>query len=340
MAADSESRPISTSARGGVLVAGACGFVGANLCRYFAERGVEVWAVDGPSGKDWRLQQVEGIHRVKIDLSSRDEVHAFIEREAPSVVINCAAYGAYASQSDPDRIYQVNFHAVQYMLEAVRKLPHFTAFIQAGSSSEYGLNCSAPTERSPTLPDSDYAVSKVAATSLCQLYGLKHKVPAWSLRFYSVYGPYEDFSRLIPQLLLHARKGAFPKLVDPTISRDFIYVNDVCQAVERLLERASHLRRGEIFNIGTGSKTTLGELVSLVKSTFDVPSEPVWGSMANRHWDHPDWYSDASKAKQDLAWSATTSLRDGLRATMRWIDANPDAVLEGQKSSVLTSSRA
>lgn len=320
---------------GKILVAGACGFIGANLCRYFAARGASIVAVDGPSGSDWRLRDVPGIARVKADLASSSDVRALMAREQPSVVINCAAYGAYSSQNDAERIYRVNFDAVRFLLDSAREVPRFRAFVQAGSSSEYGLNCAAPPEDAATLPDSDYAVSKIAATAATQFYASTHGVPAWVLRFYSVYGPYEDFSRLVPRLLLCAGKKAFPKLVDPTISRDFVFIDDVCRAVESVVEKAASLRPGEIYNIGTGVRSSLGELVALVRATFDVPAEPVWGTMPNRSWDHADWYSDPRKAKRDLHWAAATPLREGLLATMQWLDANPALVAEGQMSSIV-----
>jgi dolichol-phosphate mannosyltransferase len=325
---------------GSVVVAGACGFIGANVCRRFAARGHTVCAVDGPSGADWRIRDVPGIKRVKIDLCSRTRVHEFIAEEQPLVVINCAAYGAYSIQKDPDRIYDVNFNAVRYMLEAVQKVPRFVAFIQAGSSSEYGINCAGPSEHESTVPDSDYAVSKVAASALVKFYGVKHGVPAWVLRLYSVYGPYEDFSRLVPQLLLRAKEKRFPSLVNPRISRDFVFVDDVGCAIDDLIERAATLARGEVYNIGTGVRTTLADLVALVQNEFRVPIDPVWGSMPDRQWDHPDWFSNPKKAKVDLSWIATTSLRDGLATTMRWIDDNPTAVTEGQRTSVVASTKS
>jgi len=331
----SSTSPAADSPGGTILVAGACGFIGAYLCRYFASRGASVLAVDGPSGIDWRIRDVAGVRRVKLDLTSWPDVKAVLAREQPSVVINCAAYGAYSSQTDAERIYRVNLHAVRHLLEASRELPRLRAFIQAGSSSEYGLNCTAPSEDGPTLPDSDYAVSKIAATAATQFYALKHGVPAWSFRLYSVYGPFEDFSRLMPKLLLEARQQKFPPLVNPSISRDFVYVDDVCRAVETLVERAPSLRPGEVYNIGTGVRTTLGDLVSLVRSTFEIDMEPEWGTMRNRAWDHPDWYADPRKAQRDFGWSASVSLRDGLVATMRWLDANPALIAEGQRSAVL-----
>lgn len=320
---------------GTVFVAGACGFVGSQICRYFAARGATVVAVDGPSGNDWRVRDVEGLRRLKLDLTSSADVRAVLEREQPSVIVNCAAYGAYSSQTDTRRIYEVNFHAVRHLLEAARTIPNMRAFVQAGSSSEYGLNCTAPPEDAPTLADSDYSVSKIAATSAVQMYAAKYNLPTWSFRLYSVYGPTEDFSRLIPRLLLHAREKALPDLVNPRISRDFVYVDDVCRALELLIEKAPGLRRGGIYNIGTGVRSTLSDVVSTLRDTFDIEAEPEWGSMPERAWDHADWYADPSKAERDFGWKSSTSLRDGLKATMRWLERNPDLIEEGRRSSVL-----
>jgi dTDP-4-dehydrorhamnose reductase len=81
-----------------------------------------------------------------VDLRSRPAVHELIPQVGPSVVINCAAYGGYPCQQEPDRIYDVNFNSVRYLLEAVRTLPRFVAFIQA-------------------------FVSKVAATAVTKFFG-------------------------------------------------------------------------------------------------------------------------------------------------------------------------
>src|SRR5215471_18245250 len=105
----STSHPAAAMPFGKMLIVGACGFIGANLCRYFAARGAPILAVDGPSGSDWRLRDLPGVTRVKLDLCSRADLHAFMAREQPSIVINCAAYGGYATQDDAERIYRVNF---------------------------------------------------------------------------------------------------------------------------------------------------------------------------------------------------------------------------------------
>jgi nucleoside-diphosphate-sugar epimerase len=318
-----------------MLVTGASGFVGANLVAALAARGARVIGVESPSGIDWRTRDMRGVEGVRVDLTHEADVRALVRETQPLTILNCAAYGAYSVQSDTRRIYDVNLHGVRHMLEAVRDVPGFRAFVQAGSSSEYGFNCSAPPEDALTSPDSDYAVSKIGATSLARLYARKHGVPAFVLRLYSIFGPYEDFSRLIPAMLWQARAKKLPALVSPAISRDFIYVDDAVRAFEAVVEHAPRLAPGTIYNVGTGVPTTLGELTSTVRELFSVAEEPQWQTMPERSWDHSGWYADPRRAAAELGWRATTSLRDGLLATMRWIDAHPALVAEGRAKTVV-----
>jgi len=322
-----------------VVVTGCSGFVGANLVAGVSARGGRVIGVESPSGIDWRTRSLPGVEFVRLDLCREAEVRAFVRDVQPLAVYNCAAYGAYSVQADAQRIYDVNLLAVRHLLEAVRGIPGFRAFVQAGSSSEYGFNCAAPSEAAAVEPDSDYAVSKVAATALVGMYAHKYAVPGFVLRLYSLYGPYEDFSRLVPNLLSAAREGRFPPLVNPNISRDFVYVADAVQAFEAILNRAPELRPGEVFNVGTGVRTTLADLAMLVRELFQVQAEPQWGTMPERSWDHPAWYANPEKAAADLGWRAVTPLRDGLTATARWLEQNPALVAEGRQKTVLELKR-
>lgn len=321
------------------IITGCSGFVGANLAADLLAQGARVVGIEGPSGIDWRTRSLPGLEVVTLDLCREDDVLTVIRDLQPAAIFNCAAYGAYSVQNEPRRIYDVNLLAVRHLLEAARQVKNFRAFVQAGSSSEYGFNCTAPREDAATLPDSDYAVSKIAAGALIRLYAQKHGVPGWVLRLYSLYGPYEDFSRLIPNLLLHAREGRLPPLVNPQISRDFVFVKDATRAFQAIVDRADTLRPGEIFNIGTGTRTTLADLTALIRDLFNLAVEPQWGTMPDRSWDHAAWYANPDKARTDLGWTASTSLRNGLAATIRWIDQNPALVAEGRQTTVVTIRR-
>jgi len=336
---DTPSDPAASAPAGPVVVTGCSGFIGANLAAGLRARGARVVGVESPSGIDWRTRSLPGLEVVRLDLTREADVRAFVRDLRPTAIFNCAAYGAYSVQTDARRIYDVNLLGVRHLLDAARELPGLRAFVQAGSSSEYGFNCTAPAEDAPTWPDSDYAVSKVAATNLVRFYARKHGVPAFVLRLYSVYGPYEDMSRLVPVLLLAARERRLPPLASPDISRDFVYVGDVARAFDTIVARAPQLERGGVFNIGTGVRTTLVDLTALARDMFDISALPVWQSMPDRRWDHAAWYADARKADTVLGWRATTSLREGLAATMRWLDDNPAVVDEARRLTVTAVAR-
>lgn len=328
---------MQASDAGPIMVTGADGFIGANLVRHHAARGARVVAVSHAATSMWRLQGLPGnVEHAVLDVCSSREVNDLLEAVRPAVILHCAAFGAYPNQTDAELIYRVNFAGLRHMLDAARRLPQLRAFVQFGTSSEYGINCSAPAEDAPTAPDSDYAVSKVAATALVGFYALKHGLPAWILRLYSVYGPYEDPSRLVPRLLAEARQGRLPPLVNPCISRDYVYAGDVCSACDALVERAdtSALTPGEVFNIGSGRKTTLENIVAIVSERFALSAPPRWGSMPDRRWDHADWYANPAKALAVLGWRATTTLADGLVLTSEWMDRHQPLLELAERQSV------
>ncbi len=143
-----------------------------------------------------------------------------------------------------------------------------------------------------------------------------------TLRLYSIYGPYEEPSRLVPTLVMAAREGKLPPLVRPTISRDFVYVDD---AVEAFVQAASRPGQepGVVYNVGSGVRTTLADLVAVARRVFELRVEPAWGSMDDRHWDTDVWVSDPTLIRQALGWEARVGLEAGLRATAAFLSETP-----------------
>jgi nucleoside-diphosphate-sugar epimerase len=186
------------------------------------------------------------------------------------------------------------------------------AFIHAGSSSEYGLNCAAPTEDAPLQPNSHYAVTKAAAAQMIKFYGTIKEMPVLNLRYYSIYGPFEEPDRLIPQLIDKGMKGTYPPLVQPDISRDFVYIDDTIYATLLSANSDFQKTRGKSINIASGAKTTIREIANTIKNVFNLSNEPEWGDFPNRKWDLKDWYGNAALAKELLGWQNETSLKDGL----------------------------
>lgn len=304
------------------LVTGACGFVGANLVRHLAAAGHELIAVVRPGSDLWRLTDLGDEVAVRAtDLRDPDAVHRSVLETRPDVVFHLAAHGAYSWQRDFDAMLAVNVRATEALLTGAREVG--ARLVYAGSSSEYGRKDHAPSETEPVEPNSFYAITKVAATHLCRLAAATHGQHALTLRFYSIYGLWEEPGRLMPTLVERALAGHLPPLVDPHVARDFVWVKDACDAF--MAAASADLKDpGAVLNVASGTQTTLRSLVELARATFAVEEEPAWGAMAPRIWDTDVWVGQPEAAAALLGWRATTPLHRGLRLLAEWLQANPD----------------
>lgn len=307
--------------QGPVLVLGASGFVGANLFRALLDLRDDV---HGTASRlpAWRLNGLPSDRVHTVDLLVDSNLDALLEAVKPRTVFNCVAYGAYSFETNSALIYQTNFMLATRLLDRLSKRS-IACYVHAGTSSEYGDNASGPDELAPTFPNSPYAVSKAAAANLIHYFGQHRRVPCVNLRLYSVYGPLEDSSRLIPTVVRAGLDGHYPAFVRPDISRDFVYVDDVNAA---FVSAALQLREedyGASFNIGTGQRTTIGDIAALARELFSIPDAPLF-EMAPRDWDVVNWYAKVDRARDRLGWRPQVGLRDGVRRMAEWYRALPD----------------
>jgi dolichol-phosphate mannosyltransferase len=189
--------------------------------------------------------------------------------------------------------------------------------VNTGSSSEYGYKDHAPDEAEAVEPNSEYAVTKASATMYCRWLARSADMAVTTLRLYSVYGAWEDPGRLIPTLIRKGLQGELPPLVDPDIARDYVSVEDACDAYVAAASRTAG-ERGAIYNVGTGVQTRIAEVVRIAKSVMGISAEPEWGSMANRKWDTSTWVSDPSRFAREVGWRASDSFERGFRRTVDW----------------------
>ena len=303
--------------QGPIVIFGAGGFIGANLFRQIAHYRQDVFAVTSKPFIPWRLDDCDHKKILHCNITKKSDIEQLFEEHQFKTIFTLAAYGAYSKQDDVDLIHETNYIGLLNLLELSSKFS-IKAFIHAGSSSEYGLNCAAPNEDAPLQPNSHYAVTKAAAAQMIKFYGTIKEMPVLNLRYYSIYGPFEEPDRLIPQLIDKGMKGTYPPLVQPDISRDFVYIDDTVYAT-LLSANSDFLKtRGKSINIASGAKTTIREIANTIKNVFHLSNEPEWGDFPNRKWDLKDWYGNAALANQLLGWQNETSLKDGLSATYLW----------------------
>lgn len=314
------------SRRERVFITGASGFIGANIARYLAERGVAVHAlirksssISGDLSKLWRLKGIKrNITFHSLNLNDK-KLKALLRKIKPHYIFHLAAYGAYSWQTSLDRMIKTNIGGTLNLLEATLNLD-YKCLINTGTSSEYGFKKEPMREDMALEPASYYALTKASATFLSSLFAKKYDKPIITFRLFSVYGPYEDKKRLIPTAFKAAISKKPLHLTDGKVMRDFIYIQDVIDAFEAAVSFKN--LKGEIFNIGTGQQHSNEEVGAAIAKISETGLEFNSGRYKKRAWDSNYWVADISKAKKNLRWAPKYDLSQGLKETYFWFCKN------------------
>ena len=305
-----------------ILITGSTGFIGSNLVRQLIKKYDDIHIIISNDSNLWRINDIIGkvnIHYV--DLVEKSAVVKAVEKIKPQTIFHLAAYGAYPFQNNVEKIKSVILDGTINLIEACLK-NKFKIFINTGSNSEYGFKNSPMKESDILCPNSHYAVMKAATTNYCQFIAASQKLPIVTVRPFHIYGPYEEPSRLIPKLVTKLLDNELPKLVSPNIARDMLYIDD---AIDLFCSIASiKVNNGEIFNMGSGSQSTIRMIVDNTIGLIGASIIPKWNSMKPRIWDQYTWVSDMTKVKRILGWQPRYTLSEGLFRTIKWYIDNPE----------------
>lgn len=304
-----------------VLVTGAGGFVGSNLVRALVARGDGVHACVRPGSKNWRLQEIEKelvIHEV--DATRAEDIERAVAESKPEIVFHLAHYGANSGQDDSLLIRRTIIDGTASLYESCLRYGSVRVIVHAGTSSEYGKKDVPMNEEMRIEPNTEYAVAKAWATLYGQYMAKVKGLPVITLRLFSVYGPYDVGSRLIPAVILNAIGARNDlKLSNPKTSRDFIYVDNVVQA---LLQVAAHGVYGEIFNIGSGAQASIEDVVAEISKITDTSINMSSRSVVDKAFDNAFVCADTRRATDVLKWKPTLDFHQGLIKTIAWMRNN------------------
>jgi UDP-glucose 4-epimerase len=301
------------------IVTGGSGFIGSNLVDALLERGDEVTVVDNLStGRRENLDGAlaKGAELVEMDIRDQAALIELAERVKPEGIFHFAAQiDVRRSTEDPAFDAQVNVGGTINVLEAARRTGARVVNSSTGGAI-YGEGQILPArEDHPVAPEAPYGQSKFAAEGYIELFRRMHDVSAVSLRYGNVFGPRQDPLGEAGVIAIFCGKvldGGTPKVFgDGLQTRDYVFVGDVVRAN---LLAAENREASGAFNVGTGEETSVLDLVEALKPEADGSFEPEMAP--ERLGEVRHIYLDASRAREELGWSAETGLAEGLKITL------------------------
>ena len=326
-----------------ILVTGAAGFIGFHVARRLVDVGREVIGVDNlapyydPKLKEARLKQLAGAKNfkfVKLDLADRGATAAlFAEHRFPLVIHLAAQAGVRHSLVDPYAYVDANLAGFVNMLEGCR---HHGCrhLLYASSSSVYGSNTKMPFRTSDNVdhPLSLYGASKKANELMAHSYSHLFDLPTTGLRFFTVYGPWgrPDMAMWIFAAAINAGKPI--RLFNHgKMRRDFTYIDDVVQAVVRLVGKpatpdpnwssdrpdpASSSAPWRIYNIGNNNPVELLDVVALLEQALG--KKAIRELTPIQPGDVPATFADVDALMRDVGFKPSTPIAEGIARFIAW----------------------
>lgn len=344
-----------------ILITGAAGFIGSNLVMRLLEGGndVDICGIDSLNDyydvniKYYRLHQIDELISkqndckwsfIKGNIADKGLIASVFDDFKPEIVVNLAAQaGVRYSIINPDAYIESNIVGFYNILEACRHsydngqdgVQHL---VYASSSSVYGCNEKVPysTDDKVDNPISLYAATKKSNELFAHCYSKLYNIPSTGLRFFTVYGPAGRPDMAYFGFTNKLIKGEKIQIFNyGNCKRDFTYVDDIVEAVIRVMNKAPEKNVGKdglpippyaVYNIGNNNPENLLDFVNILQEElvraeilpndydFDMHKELV----AMQPGDVPITFADTSALERDFGFKPKTSLRDGLRKFAEW----------------------
>lgn len=312
-----------------LLITGGAGFIGANLVEFLLKNtDWEINILDNlESGKKEDLENLEGFSQrcnlIEGDIRNEEDVEKAIEN--CDYVVNLAAQvGVIPSVEDPLNDAEINVNGLIKLLNSSVK-HKIKKFVHASSAAPLGEQEMPLNEEKIPRPLSPYGASKLAGEAYCSAFSASHNLETVVLRFSNVYGPKSyDKGSVIPIFIKQIlNKKPITIYGDGNQTRDFIYVEDICQAIHLSLTKELP-EKFNLFQIATGKETSINELFNLLKKELEKNNFSVQEPKYEKERPGEIYrnYSDISKARKLLGFEPKISLEEGIEKTVKWFSCH------------------
>lgn len=306
-----------------ILVTGGAGFIGSNFLHYMVKRypktkfvNLDLLTYAGNLENLVDLEKQENYQFIKGSINNRMLVKMLVHDGVDAIVNFAAESHVDRSIKDPELFIKTNVMGTEVLLEAAR-LYGVKKFVQISTDEVYGsLEMDGYfTENSPLAPNSPYAASKLGADLLVRVYHKTYGLPVNITRCSNNYGPYQFPEKLIPFFITNALEDQeLPIYGDGQNIRDWLYVEDHCQAIDLVLRKG---KSGEVYNIGDHNEKTNLEMTEIILQMMKKPMTLI-KFIEDRPGHDRRYAIDASKIKKELGWKPRYNFLEGIEKTIQW----------------------
>jgi len=313
------------------IITGGVGFIGSHLARALVRAGAEVTLIDSMVPEyGGNLRNIADIQdQVRVNFSDiRDEHSLGYLLDGADYVFNLAGQTSHMdSMTHPDKDLDINVSAQLKLMETLRRVSSHARVVFASTRQIYGKPQFLPvTEDHPLVPVDINGIHKIAGESYHSLYHDVYGIPTTSLRLTNTYGPgmrikdaRQTFVGIWLRLAIQGERFAI--FGDGTQRRDFTYVDDVVRAF--LTVATDDNAVGKTYNLGHSEVVSLTELADMIIDRTPGSSYRTVPFPSDRQAiDIGDYYGDFSKISQEVGWSPTVLLADGLATTIAYYQEN------------------
>lgn len=306
-----------------VVVLGAGGFLGRWVARLLCASGAQLCLVvrDSASAQAIFAQYaIEGKVHVQ-DLRDGAQLQQLYQRYRPSITFNLVGYGVDQSERDETLAYQINAALLPVLCQAIATVrnPRWNGqdLVHVGSGLEYGPIGGNLAESFVARPNSLYGQSKLAGTLALAQCCQQQVIKGLTARVFTVYGPGEPTTRLLPSLQKTLQTGEPVRMTEGLHQRDFSYVEDVAEGLLRL-GLASALP-GEIVNFATGRLTTIREFALTAAQVLGIPQEKLaFGALPTRPEEMAHEPVTLQRLQLLIGWRPPTTIAEGVQKAMNF----------------------
>jgi dTDP-glucose 4,6-dehydratase len=309
-----------------LLVTGGLGFIGSNFCRLMLAKhpDVELINVDkiGIGANPANLHDIENDKRytfIKGDICNPLLMNRLVH-QVDAVVNIAAETHVDRSISDPNMFLQNNTVGTFIVLEAIRRHNHKARLLQVSTDEVYGEATEGSfTENSPLKPSNPYSAAKAAADMFVLAYYKTFGLNVSITRCTNNFGPYQMPEKLIPKTVIRAlRDLPIPIYGKGTNIRDWIYVQDHCEALNTVLDKGE---TGEIYNVSAGNEIANVEIAKKIICQLQKPESLI--TFVEDRPGHDTRYSlDSTKIRSELGWKPKFSFEESIGSTVKWYLTN------------------